>query len=109
MQVSFLYFEGCPNSEPALKLLKEVLLEKGFKEDIDIIKINSEEDANRYNFLGSPSIHVNGTDIEKERKNDEPLYGCRVYKTKNGYSGIPSKKMILNAINEALIYKNQLI
>ncbi|MDI3309974.1 MAG: hypothetical protein QJR05_00865 [Thermoanaerobacterium sp.] len=52
MQISFLYFEGCPNSEPALKLLKEVLSEKNIKDDVDTIKIESEEDAYRYKFLG---------------------------------------------------------
>ncbi|MGF7398962.1 hypothetical protein EDC21_1044 [Thermohydrogenium kirishiense] len=103
MQISFLYFEGCPNSDSAIKLLKEVLSEKNIKDDIDIIKIESEEDAYRYKFLGSPSIHINGEDIEKERRNDEPLYGCRVYKTIDGHSGIPSREMILYAINEALI------
>jgi len=103
MQISFLYFEECPNSDSALKLLKEVLSEKNIKDDIDIIKIESEEDAYRYKFLGSPSIYINGKDIEKERRNDEPLYGCRVYKTIDGYSGIPSREMILYAINEALI------
>lgn len=103
MQIRFLYFEGCPNSEPALNLLKEVLNEKGIKGEIELIEIESEEDAYRYKFLGSPSIHINGKDIEKERRNDEPLYGCRVYKTIDGYSGIPSREMILYAINEALI------
>ncbi|MBE0068514.1 DF family (seleno)protein [Thermoanaerobacterium thermosaccharolyticum] len=103
MQISFLYFEGCPNSEPALNLLKEVLNEKGIKGEIELIKIESQEDAYRYKFLGSPSIHINGKDIEKERRNDEPLYGCRVYKTIDGYSGIPSREMILYAVNEALI------
>lgn len=103
MQMSFLYFEGCPNSDSTLKLLKEVLSEKNIKDDVDTIKIESEEYAYRYKFLGSPSIYINGEDIEKERRNDEPLYGCKVYKIIDGYSGIPSREMILYAINEALI------
>ncbi|HHV75078.1 MULTISPECIES: DF family (seleno)protein [Thermoanaerobacterium] len=102
MEISFLYFEGCPNSDSALKLLKEVLSEKNIKDDVDIIKIESQEDAYRYNFLGSPSIHINGEDIEKERRNDEPLYGCRVYKVNGRNSGVPPKEMISKAIDEAL-------
>ncbi|MEG6566436.1 hypothetical protein V6B95_05615 [Thermoanaerobacterium saccharolyticum] len=31
MHIGLLYFEGCPNSEPALRLLKEVLSEKILK------------------------------------------------------------------------------
>ncbi|WP_434578691.1 DF family (seleno)protein [Thermoanaerobacterium thermosaccharolyticum] len=106
MQISFLYFEGCPNSEPALNLLKEVLNEKGIKGEIELIEIKSEEDAYKYNFLGSPSIHINGKDIEKERRNDDPFYGCRIYKIKDRNYGIPPKEMILNAIDEALTENN---
>ncbi|MDN5317648.1 MAG: hypothetical protein PWR08_1773 [Thermoanaerobacterium sp.] len=102
MQIRFLYFQGCPNSEPALNLLKEVLNEKGIKNDIELIEIKSEEDSYKYNFLGSPSIHINERDIEKERRNDEPLYGCRVYKVNGRNSGVPPKEMILKAIDEAL-------
>lgn len=102
MKVRFLYFKGCPHAEPALNLLKEVLKEKGIKEEIEIIEINSKEDAEKYHFLGSPTIQINGLDIEKERRNDLPAMGCRVYKTKDGYSGVPPKEMIEKAIEEAI-------
>lgn len=95
MQIRFLYFEGCPNSEPALNLLKEVLNEKGIKGEIELIEIESEEDAYRYKFLGSPSIYINGKDIEKERRNDKPLFCCRAYKTIDGYSAILQKNDII--------------
>lgn len=102
MKIRFLYFKGCPHSEPALRLLKEVLREMNIEEKIEIIEINSEEEAKKYNFLGSPTIQINGLDIEKERRNDPPVLGCRMYKTKAGYSGIPPKEMIKKALEEAL-------
>lgn len=100
MKIRFLYFEGCPNKEPALNLLKQVLQEEGLCEEIEVLEIKSEEDARKYNFLGSPTIQINGLDIEKERRNDSPVFGCRVYKTKNGYSGIPQKEMIIKALGD---------
>uniref|UniRef100_A0A7V6CDT0 DUF2703 domain-containing protein n=1 Tax=Thermodesulfobacterium geofontis TaxID=1295609 RepID=A0A7V6CDT0_9BACT len=102
MKIRFLYFKGCPHTEPALNLLKEVLKEKGIKEEIEIIEVNSEEDAIKYRFLGSPTIQINGLDIEKERRNDFPTFGCRIYKTKDGYSGIPPKELIEKAIDEVI-------
>jgi len=37
-------------------------------------------------------------DIEKARRNHSPVFGCRVYKTKEGYSGVPPKEMIIQAL-----------
>lgn len=101
MNICFLYFKGCPNSQKALDLLKEVLKEKNIDEEIKIVEIKSEEDARKYGFLGSPTIQINGLDIEKERRDDSPSFGCRIYRTKDGYSGIPPKDMIIRAIEEA--------
>ena len=107
MKMRFLYFEACPNKEPALNLLKRVLQEKGLSEEVEVIEIKSEEDAKKYNFLGSPTIQINGLDIEKERRNDSPVFGCRVYKNKAGYSGVPPEKMIIEAIDEILRNENK--
>jgi len=100
MKIRFLYFEGCPNKEPALNLLKRVLQEKGLSEEVEVIEITSDEDVKKYHFLGSPTIQINGLDIEKERRNDLPVFGCRIYKTKTGYSGVPPKEMIIEALAE---------
>lgn len=101
MKIRFLYIEGCPHAEEALNLLRQVLDEKGINEEIEIIEIKCAEDAKRYNFLGSPSIQINGIDIEKDRRNEQPTFGCRVYRAKKGYKGIPPKEMIIKAIEEA--------
>lgn len=100
MEITFLYFKGCPNSRPALDLLKKVIKEMNINGDIKIVEIKSEEEALKYKFLGSPSIQLNGIDIEKERRNDPPSFGCRMYKAKNGFTGIPPKEMIVQAIKE---------
>ncbi len=102
MKIRFLYLKGCPNKEPALNLLRQVLQEKKLSAKIEFIRIKSEKDAKKYKFLGSPSIQINGLDIDKDRRNEPPSFGCRVYKTKEGYSGIPPKEMIIEALEEYL-------
>jgi len=101
MKIRFLYFKGCPNAEPALKLLKETIKEKGLNEEVEVIDVESEEEAREYHFLGSPTIQINGLDIEKPRLKDSPLFGCRVYVDKGRTSGVPPKAMILEALKEA--------
>jgi hypothetical protein len=101
VKISFLYIKGCPNAEPSLNLLKEVLREKGFDVEIEVKEIESEGDAEKYHFLGSPTIQINGQDIERERRNDPPVLGCRVYRTDSGYIGVPPRELIARALNEA--------
>ena len=100
MKVRFLYFEGCPNAEPTLILLKETLAAEAPDTDLESREIKSDEEAGCYGFLGSPTIQINGLDIEKERREDSPYYGCRIYRTAHGSSGIPAKAMIIEAIRE---------
>ena len=101
MKVQFLYFIGCPNAEPTLKLLKEAIREEAPDAELESREVNSEEDAGRYGFLGSPTIQINGLDIEKKRRKDSPYYGCRIYRTEQGSSGVPPKGMIVDAVREA--------
>ena len=70
------------------------------KKKIEIVEIETEEDVKKYRFFGSPTIQINDMDIEKERQNDTPVFGCRIYKTKDGHNGIPPKDMIIEAIEE---------
>jgi hypothetical protein len=36
MKIRFLYFKGCPNVEPALNLLKDVLKKEGLKKRLKL-------------------------------------------------------------------------
>lgn len=100
MNVRFLYFSDCPNARPAHDLLKDVLREAAPGAEIECIEIESDEQAVRYGFLGSPSIQIDGLDIEKERRNDPPYFGCRLYRAEQGFAGIPPREMVLAALHE---------
>jgi len=100
IKIDFLYFEDCPNWKEALELLKESCFEKAVPESvIRLVKIRNEGDAVKHRFLGSPSIQINNADIEESRIDEEPLYGCRIYRDNQG---VPSKKLIESAIEAAL-------
>jgi len=105
MKIQLLYVRECPHFKSALNLLNEILKEKEIKEEIELIEIRSEEEARKYEFLGSPSIKINGKDIEKEKRDYPPLFGCRIYKNGENYTGVSPKYLILEAIEEEIKLK----
>lgn len=99
MKIEFLYFEGCPHYPPALALLKSLLKEEGTEHSIEMIKVDSDPYAKEILFLGSPSIRINGKDIEEE-KGFFPDYGikCRIYNGKDGPTGLPPGELLRSSI-----------
>lgn len=61
--------------------------------------VNSDEDAAKEKFLGSPSFLINGQDLWPEERQDYYL-GCRVYRTDEGLRGFPGVAMLRSKIRE---------
>ena len=101
MKIRILTFEGCPNCEAAVSLVHEVLDELGIEIAVDHVQVHSESEAVENHFFGSPSVQIDGKDIEAERRNDVPLFGCRLYMHEGRRTGLPPKEMIVKAIHEA--------
>jgi hypothetical protein len=102
MNIRFLYFAGCPNSAPALILLRETLHELNIEEHLlDVREVGDMEEAEQCGFLGSPTIQVNSADIEESRRHDKSAYCCRIYMTGDGPTGIPPKPLLVKALSAA--------
>ena len=98
MQVSFLYYEDCPSHDLALERLGEVIAEEGLPDEVEVIKVESEEQAHDLLFVGSPTIRVDGQDIDPPRDSPYALT-CRAYRLEDDrISPIPSKDMIRRAL-----------
>jgi len=102
MTIEVLYFDGCPNHETLLPRLRELLTRAGIPTEIDLRKITDDETAQRERFLGSPTIRVNGRDVEPdaERRTDYGLK-CRLYRTPAGLSGQPQEEWLCAALGHA--------
>lgn len=97
MKIEVLYFEGCPNYLPAVGRLKTVLRETGLPSEVSEIEVTDESVAKTLKFFGSPTIRVNGFDIEAESRNVKDTgLACRRYS-----GGLPSEEMIRTALREA--------
>lgn len=99
MHIQFLYFEDCPSHPEALARLEQVMAQESISKDIDIIKVETEDQAATWGFIGSPTILINGTDIVPPPANTPTTLTCRVYQLENGrFSPLPSEQMIRNGL-----------
>ena len=97
MLIRLLFFEGCPHSEAAFDLVRRVAGAECPDAVYETIEITSQAEAVRLRCLGSPTIHINGVDIDPAARNRTDFgFACRLY----GPSGIPEAGMIAEAIRE---------
>jgi hypothetical protein len=98
MKIEVLVFDGCPNAAPAMELVHRVARRLAPNAEIERICVETAEDAERVRFLGSPSIRVNGRDIE-DRTSEHGTLCCRTYE---GGSGVPAEGLVEAAVVHAL-------
>jgi hypothetical protein len=99
MKIHLLYFDGCPHWQSALKNLRTALSLEKLDWPVELVKVEKEEDAARFKFLGSPSIHVDGTDLWPEDR-QRYLLSCRLYLTPDGQRGWPTVSMLREALKD---------
>jgi len=92
VKIEFLYFKSCPGHKQALINLKAVLESSKIKADLQLINVTSEAQAAKVGFQGSPSIRVNGKDIDG--RNEGYSYGCRIYQIGGKITPTPTKEFI---------------
>lgn len=96
MQVRVIYFEGCPNHEPVMAMVREVASETGTPIELCEVKVASDADARRERMLGSPTVQVDGVDIDPGAQGrDDFAMSCRVF---DGPAGLPPREMIAAAL-----------
>lgn len=98
-RVELLYFEGCPNHEQLRSRLEAILDEEGIDADVELRCIETEREAEQQRFLGSPTVRINGDDVEPgaTSRTDFGLK-CRLYRTADGLAGAPSDQWIRAAV-----------
>ena len=101
MRVEVLYFEGCPNHAPTIERVRSELVSRGLPKEIEEVEIHSQVEAETLRFLGSPSVRINGSDIELEARNLKSFgMSCRTYLEGTVRSGSPSRDLIGRALSE---------
>ncbi|HZI91620.1 MAG TPA: hypothetical protein VFD31_08335 [Thermoleophilaceae bacterium] len=98
-----LWWEGCPSTDKAHELLRDALAGEGLDPDaVELVEIETDGDAERERFVGSPTIRIGGVEVAPEE--GEPVgLNCRVYRLRDGsVSPTPDPDDIREAIREAM-------
>jgi hypothetical protein len=66
MKIQILMSPGCRHGEGALKLVTEIVHENALGASVEAIMVATLEDAARWSFPGSPTVRVDGLDIDPE-------------------------------------------
>lgn len=104
MKVAVLYFEGCPNHRAAMERVREALEEEGLAAEVVEVNVPDETAANSLGFLGSPTIRVNGLDIESLARAPRQFgMMCRTYIEGGRREGLPPLEWIRKALREASV------
>lgn len=99
MKIQVLYFDGCPSYEPAVATVREVVAEQNLEAEIELVRVASKEQAVAHSFFGSPTVQINGVDIEGlNARTREPDLCCRLYNEGGALRGWPSREMIRKAL-----------
>lgn len=91
MRIDILYLDGCPNHHPTVKLVRDVVEALGLAATIREVEVRDVDDAARQRFFGSPTVQVNGQDVDPQvRSRVDYSFSCRTY----GSTGAPSRELI---------------
>jgi hypothetical protein len=97
--IEILVVDGCPHAVEAIDLVHDVVRE--FGEDISVNKTVVVDQVQRTGFAGSPTILVNGRDVEPGTVRRPTGLACRRYVVGGQVRGTPSRDWIVTALEEA--------
>ena len=96
MEVELLWWEGCPSHAEARQLLEEVV---GGRAEIVLREVRSDAEAETLRFPGSPTIRVDGRDVDPAGASAPPALTCRIYHLPDGrVSPVPSREQLEEAL-----------
>ncbi len=103
MRIEIFGARGAPQLEQTRQIVEEATAEAGIADaEIAVVAVEGPEDARAKKSFGTPTVRVNGMDVEyAEREPEEYSAGGRYYATPEGWKPQPSRGMIVRAIQAA--------
>jgi hypothetical protein len=103
VRIELYFWAGCPSFPEAEALLREVLDADGIDATIEPIEVYTQEEAEALGFVGSPTIRIDGRDIDEEAAaRSRPSLTCRIYTTEEGtVSPVPTRSQLERALSLA--------
>ena len=101
-RVELLWWEGCPSHEQALAQLRAIMDEQGLDpEAVEVREIDTDAAARSESFVGSPTIRIDGRDVQPPLQDATVALNCRVYRLRDGrFSPTPDPDDLRDALRE---------
>ncbi len=102
MKIEVLYIADCPHYPSAVDRVRHVLRSVSLSEIVEEIEVCTSGEAEALRFIGSPTVRVNGLDVEPEARSVNHFgMGCRSYLENGRRSGLPSTDLLLHSLSGA--------
>jgi hypothetical protein len=100
--VELLWWEGCPSTDETIELVREQMDAAGLDPGaLTVRQIRTDAEAAAEGFPGSPTVRVDGRDID-DPKNQPIGLTCRVYRLADGrISALPDPAVVAAALERA--------
>jgi len=99
VRIDFLFWRDCPSHPEARELLRDVLEERGVEAEIVEREVFTQDEAEELAFPGSPTIRIDGRDVDPAGAGSRPALTCRIYHLPNGrVSPVPSREQLEEAL-----------
>ena len=101
--VELLWWEGCPSTDEALAMVRQEMAEVGLDPDqLEAREVSTDADVDREGFVGSPTIRVDGRDVQPAGGDPVGL-SCRVYRLDDGrVSPVPDPAQVRQTLADAM-------
>ena len=97
--MELLFWEGCPSYPEAEALLVDVLRGRGIDARIERRQVLTRQEAEELAFPGSPTIRIDGRDVDPQGASARPALTCRIYRLPDGrISPIPARETLEAAL-----------
>ena len=102
--IELLWWDGCPSTPKALEDLRAAVAEQGGDPDAVVMReVATDDDARREEFIGSPTVRVDGDDLFPPGDDEPAGLTCRIYRRTDGrISPTPDPALLREALSRRL-------
>jgi hypothetical protein len=100
--IEVLYMKHCPCVPAVLTVVQRICAELGVDAEVRTILVTDQAGAERARFLGSPTVRVDGRDVEPGVElSGEYTLECRLYRHEHRLAGYPQERWVRDALVRA--------
>jgi hypothetical protein len=98
-RIELFYWAGCPSHPEAVALLEQLLAERDIDVPVGLHEVRTQQEAEALSFPGSPTIRIDGRDVDPAGAAARPALTCRIYRLPDGrVSPVPSREQLEEAL-----------